>query len=73
MKVTKKFPIGGRANIEIAMEVLNAFDNVNFNHSTAFNPNNDIDTFRVTSGYTDINTTFDPGGRIGQLLWRINW
>ena len=73
MKVTKKFPIGGRANVEFAMELLNAFDNVNFNHSTAFNPNNDIDTFRVTSGYTDINTTFDPGGRIGQLLWRINW
>ncbi len=23
--------------------------------------------------YTDINTTFDPGGRIGQLVWRINW
>ena len=73
MKVTKKFPIGGRANIEFAMELLNAFDNVNFNHSTTFNPTNDIDTFRVTSGYTDINTTFDPGGRIGQLLWRINW
>jgi Carboxypeptidase regulatory-like domain len=73
MKVTKKFPIGGRANIEIAMEVLNAFDNVNFNHSTDFDPDDDIDTFRVTSGYTDINTTFDPGGRIGQLLWRINW
>jgi hypothetical protein len=73
MKVTKKFPLGGSANIEFAMELLNAFDNVNFNHSTNFNPGTDSDTFRVTSGYTDINTTFDPGGRIGQLLWRINW
>jgi hypothetical protein len=27
----------------------------------------------VTSAYTDINTTFDPGGRIGQIHWRINW
>ena len=24
----------------------------------------------MTSAYTDINTTFDPGGRVGQLVWR---
>jgi hypothetical protein len=28
---------------------------------------------QVTSAYTDINNTFDPGGRIGQLSFRINW
>jgi hypothetical protein len=73
MRITKKFPIRGSANVEFAFELLNAFDNVNFNHSLAFAPGTDSDTFRVTSGYTDINTTFDPGGRVGQLLWRINW
>ena len=36
-------------------------------------PNDGNDTFRVTSAYTDINTTFDPGGRVGQLVWRLNW
>ena len=64
-------------------EVLNVFDNINFNHggptvtrlgqTGTLDPDNGEDTFRVTSAYTDINTTFDPGGRIGQLVWRINW
>jgi hypothetical protein len=49
------------------------FDTINFNHSVSFNPTNGEDTFRVTSAYTDINTTFDPGGRVGQLVWRLNW
>ena len=73
MRIKKRFPIGGRVNIELMAEVLNAFDNINFNHSVTFNPDNGEDTFRVTSAYTDINTTFDPGGRIGQLVWRVNW
>ena len=50
-----------------------SFDNINFNHAVNFNPGTSLDTFRVTSAYTDANTTFDPGGRIGQLVWRINW
>jgi len=71
MRLTKRFPFGNRVNLELTAEVLNVFDNVNFNHSA--NVNGGENTFRVTSAYTDINTTFDPGGRIGQLVWRINW
>ena len=71
MRLKKRFPVTGRVNVEFMAEVLNIFDNINFNHSV--NANNGEDTFRVTSAYTDINTTFDPGGRIGQLVWRINW
>ena len=71
MRVKKRFPFGRRASVEIMAEVLNVFDTINFNHSTDFDDAED--TFRVTSAYTDINTTFDPGGRIGQLVWRINW
>ena len=73
MRLKKRIPLGGRVNVEFMAEVLNVFDNINFNHSVNFNPNNGEDTFRVTSAYTDINTTFDPGGRIGQLVWRVNW
>ena len=29
--------------------------------------------FQVTSGYTDMSNTYDPGGRIGQLMIRFNW
>jgi hypothetical protein len=71
MRIKKGFPIKGHVNFEFMAEVLNVFDNINFNHSVNFD--DEEDTFRVTSAYTDINTTFDPGGRIGQLVWRINW
>jgi hypothetical protein len=73
MRLKKRFNITGRVNFELMAEVLNVFDNINFNHSVAFAPTNGEDTFRVTSAYTDINTTFDPGGRLGQLVWRVNW
>ena len=73
MRIKKQIPIKGRLNVEIMAEVLNVFDNINFNHSINFNPTNADDVFRVTSAYTDINTTFDPGGRLGQLVWRVNW
>ena len=73
MRIKKRFPFGSRVNVELMAEVLNVFDNINFNHSVDHNPTNTDNTFRVTSAYTDINTTFDPGGRIGQLVWRINW
>ena len=71
MRIKKRFPIHGRVNVEFMAEMLNVFDTINFNHSV--NVNGGQDTFRVTSAYTDINTTFDPGGRIGQLVWRVNW
>ncbi len=79
MRVKKRLPITGRVNAEVMVEVLNVFDNINFHHfgvvppGFTVNPNNGENTFRVSSAYTDINTTFDPGGRIGQLVWRINW
>jgi hypothetical protein len=73
MRIKKRFPLGGRANVELDFEVLNVFDNINFTHNATPNPTTSADTFRVTTAYTDINTTNDPGGRIGQLVWRINW
>ena len=67
----KRFPFGRGASFDLQLDLLNAFDNVNFN--SQFNPGGDATAFQVTSGYTDINTTFDPGGRIGQIVWRVNW
>jgi hypothetical protein len=71
LKVKKRFPIGGRATFDIDFEMLNAFNNTNFN--PAFNPGSGNTIFQVTSGYTDINTTFDPGGRLGQIVTRFSW
>lgn len=71
LSAKKSFPFLSRANVELTLELLNAFNNVNFNHQ--LNPGGGATIFQVTTGYTDINTTFDPGGRIGQVVWRINW
>jgi hypothetical protein len=71
MRLSKRFPFAQKANVEFIVEVLNVFDNINFNHNAT--PGGGNGTFQVTSAYTDINTTNDPGGRIGQLQWRISW
>jgi Carboxypeptidase regulatory-like domain len=73
MRLKKRFALGGRVNFELIAEVLNVFDTINFNHSLGISNTDPLETFRVTSAYTDVNTTFDPGGRIGQLVWRLNW
>lgn len=71
MRLSKRFPFAQKGSVELIVEVLNVFDNINFNHAAA--PGSADSTFQVTSAYTDINTTADPGGRIGQLQWRISW
>jgi hypothetical protein len=69
--VTKKFPIHGNVNFELRADVLNVFDNVNFNQSNS--PGTGLGIFQVTSAYSDLNNVFDPGGRLGQLVFRLNW
>ena len=73
--VTKRFNLKGTMNIEVRGDVLNLFDNINFN-PTIFGPDNSYDDariFQVTSAYTDPSNTYDPGGRLGQLMIRFNW
>jgi hypothetical protein len=67
----KRFPFGRRASFDIQVDMLNAFDNINFTQS--FNPGSGGGIFQVTSAYTDVNGTFDPGGRLGQIVWRLNF
>jgi hypothetical protein len=71
IRLKKLFPFGQRGSVEVNFEMLNVFDTINFEHE--FNPGGGSGVFRVTDAYTDINTTQDPGGRIGQIVWRINW
>jgi hypothetical protein len=37
------------------------------------NPGSGATIFQVGSAYQDTSNTFDPGGRLGQIVWRINW
>jgi hypothetical protein len=69
--LTKRFQTQRRVNFELRLDVLNVFNNINFN--PVANPGTGATIFQVTSAYTDTSNTFDPGGRVGQLVWRINW
>jgi hypothetical protein len=69
--MSKMFRLKGSANIEVAYEILNVLDNVNFN--PVANPGSGATIFQVTSAYTDASNTYDPGGRLGQVMIRFNW
>ena len=59
--------------------MLNLFDNINFDPAgaTGSNPATSAGTgtgiFQTTTAYTDLSNTYDPGGRVGQIMFRINW
>src|SRR5262249_46938186 len=67
----KRFDGGGPTNIEVRFDVLNLFDNANF--TPVANAGSGATIFRTTSAYTDPSNTYDPGGRIGQLMFRFSW
>jgi hypothetical protein len=77
--LAKRFETGSRVNFELRLDVLNVFDNTNF---TDFAPSATTTsaayygaaTFsQVGTAYRDPSNTFDPGGRLGQIVWRVNW
>ncbi len=68
---TKRFDIRGPMNIEVRFDLLNAFDAVNFD--PVANPGTGATIFQVTTAYRDPSNTYDPGGRLGQVMIRFNW
>lgn len=71
LSIRKRLPIAGGTFAEIQFDLLNAFDAVNF--TPVFQASNSLTINQVTAAYQDINNTFDPGGRIGQLVFRLSW
>ncbi len=69
--LAKRFETGSRVSFELRFDVLNVFDNINFNPTA--NPGSGATIFQVGSAYQDTSNTFDPGGRLGQIVWRVNW
>ena len=68
---TKRFPLRDRMNFEVRVDVLNLFDNINYN--PASNPGGGATIFQVGTAYRDPDNNFDPGGRLGQISFRFNW
>jgi hypothetical protein len=81
LSIAKRIRFTETANLELRLEMLNAFNNINFQPGASAN---DVNTFasatltqatfaRMTSAYQDLSTTSDPGGRVGQIVVRINF
>lgn len=72
LRANKRLKITSRMTGEIAVEFMNLFDNINFNPN--FNPGSGTGIFQVTSAFRDTGVDVnDPGGRIGQIVWRVTW
>ena len=77
--LVKKFRFTERVNLEMRLEMLNVFNNINFLVGAAGNDVNSVGNLtstafaRMTAAYQDLSTTNDPGGRVGQLVIRINF
>jgi hypothetical protein len=76
LSASKRIAFAKRVNFEFRADFLNAFNNINFLPVNALTTNTGgaLATMgQVTSAYTDANNTQDPGGRLVQLGFRINW
>jgi hypothetical protein len=81
MAFGKRFPIRGNTNFEFRIDILNVFDNINFEpyvprSNTRANTIADYSSgsfAQTDEAYTDLSNTFDPGGRLGMLVFRLNW
>ena len=84
ISLVKTTKITERVNLEIRMEALNAFNDADFywacgvgtspcTINTQSNRFGQMGSNATNGAYTDINTTQDPGGRIVQLIARVNF
>ena len=79
LSVAHKINFSEHINVEMRVEMLNAFNNINFLVGAAGNDVNALGGAstaafgRITAAYQDTSTTNDPGGRIGQLVLRLNF
>jgi hypothetical protein len=72
--LTKKVSIGASRSIEFRADVLNVFNSVNFTVTDASRtPGAGAGIFQTDSAYRDLDNTYDPGGRLGQIMLRLNW
>jgi hypothetical protein len=67
----KRIGLAGAKSVDIQIDLLNAFGAKMLN--PVFNPGSGATIFRVTSGVTGGNATFEPGGQVGQLMFRVNF
>jgi hypothetical protein len=66
--------MGGNRSLEFRADALNVLNNVNFLIVDASRtPGSGAGIFQTDSAYRDLDNTYDPGGRLGQVAIRFNW
>ena len=74
LSAVKRFKITENVNFELRGEFLNAFNNINFFGTVANLGGTQVAQFgQVTAAYRDSSNTQDPGGRLIQIVARINF
>ena len=71
LNARKRFTFSGTKSFDVAVDVMNLFEAINFNAVAQAGSGATIN--QVTQAYQDPNVTFDPGGRLMQLVFRVNW
>jgi len=66
--LTKRIRFGPNSSIEFRGDVLNVFNNINFSVvDESRTPGSGGGIFQTDEAYRDLDNTYDPGGRLGQL------
>ena len=71
LSLVKKIRFTEQKNFELRGEFLNAFNNINFNGTTC--AGNGSTCGVTSSAYQDASQTADYGGRMVQIVMRINF
>jgi hypothetical protein len=71
MSLVKRIRFTETKNFELRGEFLNVFNNINF--IGVLNPGSDLTWGQVGSSYRDVNQSQDPGGRLVQIVLRLNF
>jgi hypothetical protein len=72
MSLVKKIRFGESRNFELRGEFLNAFNRVNFNSYSSLSGSS-LNMGLINAGFTDSSNSQDPGGRLIQIVMRINF
>jgi hypothetical protein len=71
LSLVKRIRFTESANFELRGEFLNAFNNINF--STPNLSGSSLNNGLISSAFTDASNSQDPGGRLIQIVLRINF
>jgi hypothetical protein len=71
LNLKKRIPFAGTRSVDIGVDIFNIFNAINFTAVAETGAGATIN--QVTNLYQDPNVTFDPGGRLVHLVFRVNF